>query len=635
MPLENMKEKFWVVDSNAFIHFGNLAKNEFKADLSKCLEKNGKSLHVTSGVHGEVRNVRFKVWDGRPNLLETLQELLVTSEVSEAEVRSVASSIGERAAPQDVDLSLMILAARFHQEGKDVTLVTDDFKMTTTKEKAGFGFETCPPSTFLYRISEDVQGKNSSRMKTLSRRVRSAEMRYAISRAAEYDVQSKLTWLVDSLLSSRPGLPSPPSDSEEVDEQEVMVRTLQRILRGERVKSSRRKKLGKLPDICESASEIDESLEKILKMDEVTNLPGIYDDLIEVSRSCQESVGLGLASIEDSVASVAHRATAGPLSRLETVLGMISGLLGRPEVSRLHFSRSLYLSSLSLDDVAEIKTLHQLGLLSLSSDSNDRAADLFDKANQLSIERGHPNLTHLIAASLSRFLSDEKDVATSQIENARKIIEEDKDGAIQPLLQLAHSLIGVDRPWFAMEIIDEALECAVEVGSEKSTEIKEMLLLANTAATGIENKQLTEIREFLDGLNRVSSKMEEDVGSAQSVIKEAMEDQEKTEIEFWDDWRSADNLLTEGGYLRILRTEVDDDGRVLWVVHHTKLGGLGIFIPKGAPEVSSNQNVILSGTRIKVASPPDSLLENHNIKGIIALENPESLEIRLEESELE
>ncbi|HJM18613.1 MAG TPA: hypothetical protein QF703_03670, partial [Candidatus Thalassarchaeaceae archaeon] len=137
-----MKGKTWVVDSNAFIHFGNLAKEEFKVDLSKCLQKNGGALNVTSGVHGEVRSVRFKVWDGRPNLLETLQDILVTSEVSDAEIRNVASAIGENAAPQDVDLSLMILAARFHQDGKEVTLVTDDFKMTTTKEKAGFGFET-------------------------------------------------------------------------------------------------------------------------------------------------------------------------------------------------------------------------------------------------------------------------------------------------------------------------------------------------------------------------------------------------------------------------------------------------------------------------------------------------------------
>lgn len=627
-----MKAKTWVVDSNAFIHFGNLAKEEFKSDLSKCLQKNGGALNVTSGVHGEVRNVRFKVWKGRPNLLETLQDVLITSEVSDAEIRNVATTIGEKAAPQDVDLSLMILAARFHQEGREVTLVTDDFKMTTTKERAGFGYDTCPPSTFLFRISEGVSGKHSSRMRTLSRRVRSAEMRYAISRAAEYDVQSKLTWLVDSLLTSRPSLPSPPKEEEENDEKEVMVRTLQRILRGERVKTHRRKKLGKLPEICHPASEIDQSLEEILKMEEVTDLPRIYGDLVEISRSCQESIGLGLASVDDSIAGIAHRATAGPLSRLETVLGMLSGLLGRPEASRLHLSRSLYLSSLSLDDVAELKTLNQLGLLSLSSESNERAAELFDKANQLATERDLPNLTYLTASALSRFLCGDDELAASQLKQARQQIEDDKEGAIEQLLGLAHSLLGVDRPWFALEIFDEALECAVEVGSSKADEIKEMLLLANTAATGVEDGQIAKIREFLDNLNRVSSAKKKDVESSQDEMRESMEDQEKSEIEYWDDWRDADKLLVDGSTLRIVRSEVDDEGRVLLVVHHSLFGGLGVFIPNDAPEVSANQNVKLSGTRIKVAKPPESLEENQNIKGVVALENPEALEVSLEEN---
>ena len=55
--------------------------------------------------------------------------------------------------------------------------------------------------------------------------------------------------------------------------------------------------------------------------------------------------------MNDNIAGIAHRAIAGPLSRLETVLGMLAGLLGRVEISKLHLSRSLYLSSLSLDDV--------------------------------------------------------------------------------------------------------------------------------------------------------------------------------------------------------------------------------------------------------------------------------------------
>ena len=624
-----------MVDSNAFIHLGNLAGEELASDLAKCLKGDGGRIHVTSGVHGEIRNVRFKTWKGRPNLLEALKEVLFTSEVSEDEIRNVAATIGERAAPQDVDLSLMILAARYDQEGKQVILVTDDFKMTTTKEKAGFGFETCPPSTFLFRLSEAVKGAPSSRMRTLSRRVRSAEMRYAISRAAEYDVQSKLTWLVDSLLTNRPGLPSPSEDDERKDEAGTMVRTLQRILRGEKVKASRRKKLGRLPEICHPASEIDPALGAILELKEVTDLPGIYSDLAELSTSCQESIGLGLSSVDDSISGVAHRAVAGPLSRMETVLGMLSGLLGRSESARLHLSRSLYLSSLSLDDVAELRTLHQLGLLSLSTESNEKAAELFDKASQMAVERGVPNLRHLIAAALSRFLSGEEELASSQLKQAREQIEEDKEKAIHELMRLAHSLLGVDRPWFALEIFDEALECAVETGSDQADPIKEMLLMANTAATGSEDGELTRIRRFLDGINEVSSDKEDQVRLSQDTIKESMEGLQVNEMDYWDDWRDASKLLDDGSTLRIVRSEVDEEGRVLLVTHHSLYGGLGIFIPNDAPEVSANQEVRLSGTRVKVAPAPEALEESQNIKGVVALEDPQALEVRLEEPDIE
>ena len=630
-----MGSNTWVVDSNAFIHLGNLAGEELASDLAKCLKGDGGRIHVTSGVHGEIRNVRFKTWKGRPNLLEALKEVLFTSEVSEDEIRNVAATIGERAAPQDVDLSLMILAARYDQEGKQVILVTDDFKMTTTKEKAGFGFETCPPSTFLFRLSEAVKGAPSSRMRTLSRRVRSAEMRYAISRAAEYDVQSKLTWLVDSLLTNRPGLPSPSEDDERKDEAGTMVRTLQRILRGEKVKASRRKKLGRLPEICHPASEIDPALGAILELKEVTDLPGIYSDLAELSTSCQESIGLGLSSVDDSISGVAHRAVAGPLSRMETVLGMLSGLLGRSESARLHLSRSLYLSSLSLDDVAELRTLHQLGLLSLSTESNEKAAELFDKASQMAVERGVPNLRHLIAAALSRFLSGEEELASSQLKQAREQIEEDKEKAIHELMRLAHSLLGVDRPWFALEIFDEALECAVETGSDQADPIKEMLLMANTAATGSEDGELIRIRSFLDGINEVSSDKEDQVRLSQDTIKESMEGLQVNEMDYWDDWRDASKLLDDGSTLRIVRSEVDEEGRVLLVTHHSLYGGLGIFIPNDAPEVSANQEVRLSGTRVKVAPAPEALEESQNIKGVVALEDPQALEVRLEEPDIE
>ena len=88
--------------------------------------------------------------------------------------------------------------------------------MTTTGDKVNLAFETCPPSTFIQRLADTGTKGQKTRLRSLSRRVRAAEMRYAISRSGQYDIQAKLTWMIDSLLSSRVVLAD---DSEDTGEE--------------------------------------------------------------------------------------------------------------------------------------------------------------------------------------------------------------------------------------------------------------------------------------------------------------------------------------------------------------------------------------------------------------------------------
>ena len=122
----------WVVDSNCFIHLGAIAPDSFIGDLQKILKEQSMSIFVTPGVHDEVRTVKFQRWSNTPNLLDTMRDLLNTITIDDSEIRVLAKKIGEKASPQDVDLSLMVLASKMSKEGKDVTLVSDDFNMTLT-----------------------------------------------------------------------------------------------------------------------------------------------------------------------------------------------------------------------------------------------------------------------------------------------------------------------------------------------------------------------------------------------------------------------------------------------------------------------------------------------------------------------
>ncbi|MGY8746388.1 MAG: hypothetical protein ACKVG2_07550, partial [Candidatus Poseidoniales archaeon] len=144
-----------------------MASDDFIEDLKKILDSKESALYVTPGVHGEIKTVRFQRWPGQPNLLDEIRELLITVTIDEAEVRALAHKIGEKSSPQDVDLSLMILGAKLAHEGHKVTLVSDDYKMTTTGEKANLNFETCPPSTFLQRLADLGNKGQRTRLRSL------------------------------------------------------------------------------------------------------------------------------------------------------------------------------------------------------------------------------------------------------------------------------------------------------------------------------------------------------------------------------------------------------------------------------------------------------------------------------------
>ena len=89
-----------------------MAPDRFLNDFTALKNSGHHQFYVTPGVHGEVRTVRFQRWKKKPELLKALDGLLTTVAVDDAQIRGLANLIGERASPQDVDLSLMVLASQ-------------------------------------------------------------------------------------------------------------------------------------------------------------------------------------------------------------------------------------------------------------------------------------------------------------------------------------------------------------------------------------------------------------------------------------------------------------------------------------------------------------------------------------------
>ena len=77
--------------------------------------------------------------------------------------------------------------------------------------------------------------------------------------------------------------------------------------------------------------------------------------------------------------------------------------------------------------------------------------------------------------------------------------------------------------------------------------------------------------------------------------------------------------------LTVLRIDEDESGRILVISHHNELGAIGLWLPEGGVQASPGNLIQIEDSRVKVAAPTDILRDIHNIRGIVAIENPEAL----------
>jgi hypothetical protein len=619
----------WVIDSNCFIHLGSFAADRFLKDI-KAMAHGGKhTFCVTPGVHDEVRTVRFQRWKNKPLLLETLAPILTTVPIDEAQIKGLGKLIGERASPQDVDLSLMVLASTLTREGKTVVLVTDDFKMTTTGEKANLGYTTCPPSTFMQRLAELSSVKSKSAFNSLSRRIRAAEMRYAISRVNEYDIQAKLTWMVDSLITTSQSTPQPPSATKESEPavEEVVSTALRRVLAGGQIKSKHKKALGKLPEICAPMVELDAHLARLSSQTYSNDVEGAYRMTMLAFSESLEAVGLGLAPLGEKDAELANTAIAGYTQRTETALGLMAKMAGDKGAARLHLSRALQAATLIDDEHAEMQGMHQLGLLATSSDDWARAARLFETADRQAISVGADRLRYLVLSGITRHLNHDFSEAKEHISSAHTLVARNKELACLSLKAIGTSLLSIDQPGLALEILDEAMECAHESENDGETEsLAELLLMAHAAMTKIDALHHEGLRDLLDGLNNIESDVEQAFSEKIDAIGERANLHNTPLEDTWSDWQPSKRLIPDGEALRVVRSEIDEHGHTLIVVHHVEMGALGLWLPEGRLPVSPGHVLSLGNTRVKVAKPTVELQDAHSIRGLVAVEDSSALD---------
>ena len=605
----------YVVDSNCFIHMGGMASTSILNDLKSAL----KTMHVTKGVHGEIQNVRYQRWKQKPNLLNHIMPLLTTHEVSDNQIRGLGAKIGERASPQDVDLSLMVLAHDMQRDGHHVILVTDDFKMAKATEEHQLASEVCPPSTFFERLSTKAKGKHASELRRLGRRIRAAEMQYAISRRNEYDVQAKITWMVDSLLARGPAQPAKPVLQADGTAKVDLLSQLHRMINGEDIKTSLRKKLTPLRSSCEAMMELEYHVAQLKQKLTQESLDEIIVETQTLIADCLENAGIDLAPLNRELVDVAHRFHSRILVRAEMALAIMKRMKGDAVGSHLHLSTALFQATHVDEDLIEARILARLAVLALSTNKFEKAVRLSTSSLGLNTLSVPMKLKQHIVQAMAQYLSDQN--PDEGIKHAQRLVKEDVAMATQALTELGESFLALNRPDFAIELFDEALEC-VSAEQKISEELGELILLAHRAIEE-DDTEIEGLRQVLDQIHQQTVAQEKQVEEVVEQITKRQED--STELVFSNDWQDSNVVLNDDRPLYISNVVGESSEEQLILAQHPSLGSVGIWLPAKADAPQPGAKITLTNGRVKIAEPPQNLVESYTIRALIAIEFPESL----------
>jgi hypothetical protein len=373
--------------------------------------------------------------------------------------------------------------------------------------------------------------------------------------------------------------------------------------------------------------ELDAHLARLSSQTYSNDVEGAYRMTMLAFSESLEAVGLGLAPLGEKDAELANTAIAGYTQRTETALGLMAKMAGDKGAARLHLSRALQAATLIDDEHAEMQGMHQLGLLATSSDDWARAARLFETADRQALSVGAERLRYLVMSGITRHLNHDFAEAKEHILAAHEYVARDKGLACLSLKAIGTALLSIDQPGLALEILDEAMECAHESENEGETEaLAELLLMAHAAMTKIDALHHEGLRDLLDGLNNIESDAEQAFSEEIEAIGERANLHNAPLEDTWNDWQPSERLIPDGEALRVVRSEVDEHGHTLIVVHHVEMGALGLWLPEGRLPVSPGHVLSLGNTRVKVAKPTVELQDAHSIRGLVAVEDSSALD---------
>ena len=333
---------------------------------------------------------------------------------------------------------------------------------------------------------------------------------------------------------------------------------------------------------------------------------------------CLENAGIDLAPLDRELVDVAHRFHSRILVRAEMALAIMKRMKGDAIGSHLHLSTALFQATHVDEDAIEARILARLAVLALSTNKVDKAIRLSTSSLGLQTLSEPMRLKQHIVQAMALYMAGES--SNEALKHAQVLVQDDIAMAAQALTELGESFLALNRPDFAIELFDEALEC-VAAEQSMSEELGELILLAHRAME--DGSEIEGLRQILDRIHQQTDEQEKQVEKVVEQISKRQED--SAELTFSNEWEDAGTVLDDERPLYISNVVGEASEEQLILAEHPSLGSVGIWLPAKADAPQPGARITLTNGRVKIAEPPKNLVESYAIRALLAIEFPESL----------
>jgi hypothetical protein len=634
------------MDANFFISLAQTRERDALERVLDLAQRIGWEMHVTEPILEEVKYVRCR--GSKVTAAKLARRIMEVHPADDKAIASMRAQLGGgHRAPQAPDLSLMVLSDGLARAGATVRLVSDDFKISTSSRELGEPYAVISPSVFLFSLSRELKGEDRKRVRHLYRKVRHGEMEYVLSRADLYNVEDKLTWLMDNLLhevTSPEAGPAPvpgaeasgPPQVKDGREEEANWNALVRHLRGERVRRGHIKAFDPIIPFLEPLTDLQEDLVGIHQLAESGDIEGALRYAHKELKELKSELQLAVGALPPPDGMKVLRAYAELLPHLEMVTALLHINVGEVVDCEDHLDNVALLALAAGLHGVVVEANYLEGLVHAYREAYEDALDQFRLTTRLAEQTADDAtvLRSLIGTAVMELFVEDRDAAEETMARVNGLVEADPLFGFMALEEFGDHFTNFGAIHLATGFYNEALECAVEAKATGETDRLLGKLRRSRLSMGMEERDLArDLVELMDMANDIQDQellaqfqeLEANLDRALDLMDEPLE----SVIEEWAPASALPDALED--WLEIIRADALPRGEgSIMVCYSPKMGNVGVLVsdPVSLPGIEHARVRVLPNSRVKLVPAPEPFRSGYRLRALVVLHEGDLYELQ-------